>query len=553
LTSKGKARPGRFLVPRRKLSWRCPRGWTSKPEHVPERPARLWCQPRVLADLQGAAAAFSKGVARHVEVSVPATPGWTPVVADALSGAGPIVHPLTRAGEDVLRGKGFPGALARADYGIVVMSVHDAHPPKATEALAEAVEAGSVLPLPKKKGEDDVDPAPAPARILLVVVGTDAALKKWRDDRPRVAAWFHRRIQVGSDTPATREHARLISERLRRFAAAADLGRPRVSALERLIEDAHAVARRGRLLDDTTFAEDVLLEAGPKADRDAVEAAIARIKHRRGGREQAHRERLANGRLRVRADGREIGVANGLMVYSSGRSAYALPGRISARVAVGREGVINVEREAKYSGRSFDKGVFLLSGFLRATFAHTAPLAVAASLAFEQSYGRIDGDSATVAETAAILSALSGVPCRQDVAVTGAMTQRGELLPVGSLSLKIEGWWRTCRDLGAGDAAGVLIPVANLPDLHLSADLVAEIEAGRFAVWAVSTIEEAIEVLLDRPAGELREGKYRRPSVYGRAAMTLNRMSARLYPPRPSRKAAAKAPAKAAAKAEETS
>jgi len=494
----------------------------------------------VVGELQAAAAAFRRGVARHLEVSVPAGPGWVRVVAAALGGAGPVVHTLERASEDQLRGKGGPGRLAAADHGIVVVDVHDARPEKATAALTEAAVWGSVLPLPSKKKDDGPDLEPLPARVLIVVVGTDGGLKKWRDERPRVTSWIHRRVVVATDVPSTRDNARFLSERLRRFAAAASLDRPRVSALERLVEDAHAVGRRGRMITNTAYAEDVLLEAGSKPDREAVEAAMARIAERRSERAAAHRERLTNGRLRVRAAGTERGVVNGLMVYGSGREAYTIPGRISARVAVGREGVINVEREAKYSGRSFDKGVLLLSGFLRATFAHSAPLAVAASLAFEQSYGRIDGDSATVAETTAILSALSGLPCRQSVAVTGAMSQRGELLPVGSLSLKVAGWWRTCRALEAGDDAGVLVPAAAVPDLHLPREVVEDVEAGRFSVWAASTIEDALEVLLDRPAGTRRGGKYPAGSVYGRAAATLHRMSERLYPPRPARAASKK-------------
>lgn len=466
---------------------------------------------------------------RHVEVAVPNTPGWVAIVADALQGHG-TVHVMERASEERLRGRGEPGALAGASGGIVVIDVHDVRADKPSAALSEAVTLGTVLPLPmKKKGEEDKPLVAAEAEVLVVVVGPDSILKKWRDERPRVAGWIHRRISVSADVLAERTSSRLLAERLRRFAASADLGRPRVSALERLIEDSHAHARRGRLLDDTTFAEDALLEAGPKADRAAVDEAITRLRDRRANREIAHRERLTNGRLRVTASGATLGVVNGLMVYGSGRAAYTIPGRVSARVGVGSEGVINVEREAKYSGRSFDKGVFLLTGFLRATFGRTAPLGMTASLAFEQSYGGIDGDSATIAETTAILSALSGLPCTQSIAVTGAMNQRGDVLPVGSLSVKLMGWWEASKALGA-DAAGAIIPAANVLDLHLSPELVAAVDAGQFSIYAIDRVEQALEILLDCEAGVSGPRGYPDDTVFGAAAATLNRMSARLYP-----------------------
>ena len=224
------------------------------------------------------------------------------------------------------------------------------------------------------------------------------------------------------------------------------------------------------------------------------------------------------------------------MVYGQARQAYAMPGRITARVAVGRQGLINVEREAKYSGRSFDKGVYQLAGLLRGLFATRSPLGLVASLVFEQSYGRVDGDSATLAEALALFSCLSDLPCRQDVAVSGAITQRGDVLPIGSASLKVRGWWLTCRTEGLTGAQGVVLPAASVGDLHLSGDLARDIRDGRFQVWAASTLEDAILVILGKPAG-LRPGKaFAQGSVYARTARRLQQMSERLHPPRPKMK-----------------
>ena len=222
-----------------------------------------------------------------------------------------------------------------------------------------------------------------------------------------------------------------------------------------------------------------------------------------------------------------------------------MPGRITASIAVGREGLINVERESKYSGRSFDKGVFQLAGLLRSLFAQSSPLGLAATLTFEQSYGRVDGDSATLAEAIAVLSSAAQLPCRQDVAVSGSINTRGDVQPVGSSSLKVEGWYRTCLDRGLTGTQGVVLPRANLPDLQVSEEVAAAITEGRFQLWAVDSVDDAVEIVLGRPAGK-RPGKpYLAGSVYGRAGRTMRRMSERLYPPR--KTAAKKADAKKAA------
>ena len=523
----------RFRVPAEAVRWTCPRAWTARPNPLPEGPERLWTQPEVVGDLRATALAFGRGIRRHVEVVVPAGPGWIGVVVDGLSGHGPPVCALTRATEEQLRGRGGPGALAGAHGSIVVLDIHDVSPVPSINALSEAATLRTVLPLPlKRKDAEPEVPAPLPAEALVVLVGTDAAFKKLRDDRPRVSTWLRHRIIVQTDILASPSNGRLLAERLRGFAASAGLSVPTPGALGALLEQCRSGARTGRLTDGLTFAEDVLMEAadaGSALNRRGLEGALARMAARNGAKETAHRDRVASGRVLLSVEGGIIGVANGLMVYGSGRSAYSIPGRVSARVSVGHEGVINVEREAKYSGRSFDKGVFLLTGFLRATFGRTAPLGLAASLAFEQSYGGIDGDSAMVAETVAILSALSGLPCLQSVAVTGAMNQRGELLPVGSVSRKIVGWWTSCRDLGMPRGAGVVLPRANLVDLHLPPKTQNDIATGAFSLWAVDRIEDAVELLLGTPAGVLRAGKYPPKSVYGQAYAAAEAMSQRLY------------------------
>ncbi len=229
--------------------------------------------------------------------------------------------------------------------------------------------------------------------------------------------------------------------------------------------------------------------------------------------------------IRIDTEGRSVGQVNGLAVYDLGHHRYGKPSRITARVGVGREGVINIERQARLSGPTHDKGVQILTGFLRGTFALGVPLNMACSITFEQSYGGIDGDSASSTEIYAILSALSGLPIRQDVAVTGSMDQYGRIQAIGGVNEKIEGFFRVCEARGLTGTQGVLIPADNVGDLHLHPEVVEAVEAGRFHVWSCGTVEEGIELLTGVPAGTLEDGRWSEDGVYGRCQRRLEEMA----------------------------
>ncbi len=202
-----------------------------------------------------------------------------------------------------------------------------------------------------------------------------------------------------------------------------------------------------------------------------------------------------------RPPARAIGQVNGLAVYDLGHHRFGRPSRITARVGLGREGVVNVERQAGLSGPTHDKGVAILTGFLRGTFARANPLSMACSITFEQSYGGIDGDSASSTEIYAILSALAELPIRQDVAVTGSVDQHGRVQAIGGVNEKIEGFFRVCATAGLSGSQGVMIPESNVADLHLNREVVDAVAQGRFHVWATSSIESGIELLTGTPAG----------------------------------------------------
>jgi lon-related putative ATP-dependent protease len=216
-------------------------------------------------------------------------------------------------------------------------------------------------------------------------------------------------------------------------------------------------------------------------------------------------EMIDEGSIMIDTVGAVVGQVNGLAVYSMGPFAFGKPSRITARASVGRAGVINIEREADLSGQTHNKGVLILGGYLRGKYAKTKPFAFTASIAFEQSYGGVDGDSASSTEVYAILSALSGLPLRQDIAVTGSLNQKGEIQPIGGVNEKIEGFFDVCKAKGLTGTHGVMIPHQNVQNLMLRPDVVAAAVAGQFRIHPVHTIDEGIEILTGVPAGAAKE------------------------------------------------
>jgi Lon-like ATP-dependent protease len=238
------------------------------------------------------------------------------------------------------------------------------------------------------------------------------------------------------------------------------------------------------------------------------------------------RERFTEGEVLVDVAGTAVGQVNGLMLLDVGDHEFGIPTRITAVTSMGRAGILDIEREAQMSGSLHTKGVLILAGLLRGRFAQDKPLALSASLCFEQSYDEVDGDSASSAELYAILSSLSGVPLRQGIAVTGSVNQKGEVQPIGGINEKIEGFYDLCVRKGLDGDQGVMIPRLNLSHLMLRRDVVEAVRGGKFHVFAVSTIEEGIEVLSDTRAGERGAGSaYPPDSVLGRADARLKELA----------------------------
>ncbi len=262
---------------------------------------------------------------------------------------------------------------------------------------------------------------------------------------------------------------------------------------------------------------DILREASYWAKRDKsevvaekhVDQAVAEKIYRKKMIEDKIQEMIEEGIIMIESDGAAVGQVNGLSVYDMGEYAFGKPSRITAKTSMGKAGIINIEREADLSGRTHNKGVLILSGYLRGKYAQDKPLTLTASLAFEQSYGGIDGDSASSTEVYAILSSLSNLPLRQDIAVTGSVNQNGEIQPIGGVNQKIEGFFDVCRSRGLTGKQGVMIPSQNVGDLMLRKDVVEAAAAGKFHIYPIRTIDQGSEILTGVPAGEKsKEGTY---------------------------------------------
>jgi predicted ATP-dependent protease len=227
------------------------------------------------------------------------------------------------------------------------------------------------------------------------------------------------------------------------------------------------------------------------------------------------REMIKEGTLLVDVEGSSVGQVNGLSVLEIGGYSFGKPVRITATAALGKAGLINIEREANLSGRFHDKGMHIIAGYLRSQFAQDKPLSLAASICFEQSYSGVDGDSASSTEIYALASALSGLPLRQDIAVTGSINQQGDIQAIGGVNEKIEGFFDVCRIKGLTGTQGVMMPESNVEDLMLREDILEAVTAGKFHIWPVSQVEQGIEILTQTAAGgKDGDGKFEPGTVF---------------------------------------
>jgi predicted ATP-dependent protease len=439
-----------------------------------------------------------------------------------------------------------PGALLEADGGVCIVP---AEPLLAEPALLRRLVAtlrANTLHLTAAGGStpaqiEDYRPDPIPLDTRVVVVGVRTArMAPLREaEAQRV---FGVVADCGPTRPWTDDCGAALAGYLSHVRRREGLAHLRAAAIARLVEAqvreaegrSRISCRTGPMVDRYREAELLARSAGSRfVEEDHVVEALARRRWRASRAEEAHRQRLARKRLRVRTTGTAVGTVNGLLVYTIDGHRYGAPARITATTAVGREGVINIEREAKLSGKTYDKGIYELVGLMRSRFCQRDPLGMVAMLTCEQSNGRIDGDSAAAAELVAIVTRLAGAPVKQGIAITGSISQRGELQSVGGVNEKIEGFFATCRDRGLEKGQGVIIPAANVEDLVLDDDVVRAAREGVFNVWAVDSVDAALQRMTGVPAGAPGDkGRYPPKTLMGRAQRRLEQMSHRLFPPR---------------------
>jgi predicted ATP-dependent protease len=435
------------------------------------------------------------------------------------------------------------GALLRANGGYLLLDMNRLlRAPHAWDALKRALANREVRiePLAQVLGlasAVSLDPEPALLQVQIVLMGDPYLYALVHTLDPDFLEHFKVAADFAETMPATGEHpleyARLLATLCRQ-----ERIRPlRRGALARVMEhSARLVEDQEKLSARIAVVMDLLREADywasraehPAMEREDVERAVTEQIRRADRARERYLEAVARGTVLIDTDGDRVGQVNGLAVSSYGTFAFGHPSRITARIRLGEGDLVNIEREVDLSGPIHSKGVLILSGLLGARYATDRPLSFSATLAFEQSYGPVDGDSASAAELFALLSAIGGVPLRQDLAITGSINQHGDVQPIGGVNEKVEGFFDVCVARGLTGRQGVIIPGSNVSHLMLRQDVVDAVAAGRFHVHAISTVDEGIELLTGLPAGTPgADGAYPEGSFHGQVAARLDDLAER--------------------------
>ncbi len=432
------------------------------------------------------------------------------------------------------------GSLLAASGGFLIINAMDLfteqgvwQPLKRT-LMSSALEITGYDPFYMMAGSG-LKPEPIPINVKVVLIGErriyDTLLELEEDFKKifRIKAEFDHDMKM--DDKALVSYASFVrkvvdTEKLLPFDA---------SGLNEIAAHGSRLAgRKDRISTRFTHIADVIREASFLADekkrktvnRDSIREAVRNRITRVNLIEDKIQEMYENNIYLIEVKGKSVGQINGLSVYDTGEYSFGRPTRLTVRVSVGRAGVINIEREAELSGPIHNKGVLVLSGYLRGKFARNKPMVMSASICFEQSYGGVDGDSASSTEVYAILSALSDVPIDQGIAVTGSVNQYGEIQPIGGVNQKIEGYFDVCKSKGLTGKQGVMIPIQNIPELQLREDVVETVSKGKFHIYPVSTIDEGIEILTGKPAGkELPKGGFTPNSIFALVDKALDKMA----------------------------
>ena len=430
-----------------------------------------------------------------------------------------------------------PGALHKANGGyLIIDAIKLLHDGVAYDSLKRALRANEVRieSVEQMRSAADIlslEPEPIPLEVKVVLVGESQLYYSMQSADPdflelfKVAVDFDDRVDRNIHNTALM--ARLIAtsvrrEKLRPFDRTA-IARV-IEQASRMVEDSQKLSTHMRSINDLIVEADhfAALAGADIVAADHVQQAIDAQIRRMDRVPNRMREEVVRGTYRIETSGLAVGQMNGLSVISLGVFAFGRPSRITARVRLGRGELTDIEREVELGGPLHSKGVLILSGFIGGRFGRDRPLSLAASLVFEQSYGGIDGDSASMAELCTLLSALAEAPIRQCFAMTGSVDQNGRAQAIGGVNEKIEGYFDLCHERGLTGEQGVIIPASNVKHLMLRGDVVAAARAGRFHIHAIETVDEAVELLTGQPAGKAGpDGGFPEGSINHRVALRL--------------------------------
>jgi predicted ATP-dependent protease len=410
-----------------------------------------------------------------------------------------------------------PGALHRANGGFLLLDARRVlTEPFAWDALKRSLETRAIriTTAADRLGltaTTTMEPQAIPLDVRVVLVGDQELLLLLSELDPDFGQFFRVAAEFADDMPRDAASMELFARVLATVGNQEGLRPVARDGVAALIDAASRAAEDQRKLSlRTSEVLDLMREADHRASQDSsaaitgahVSAVIAARERRLGRTRERLLEMVRGEKILIATSGSVVGQVNGLTVAEIGELRFGMPVRITARVRMGSGRVVDIEREAKLGGPVHSKAVLILSGFLAARYAADVPLSLWASLVFEQSYGRIEGDSASLAELCALMSALAEVPISQSYAVTGSVNQLGDVQPVGGINEKIEGYFRVCAERGLTGRQGVLIPRGNLSSLMLRDDVVQAVNAGQFQIHAISHVDEAIAQLTGLPAGQ---------------------------------------------------
>lgn len=434
-----------------------------------------------------------------------------------------------------------PGAMHKANGGYLVMKAIDLlRMGISYEAVQRALADGQIRiedmgELYGMMSTRSIRPEPIPLNLKIILTGDPQIYQLLYTHDDRFQKHFkikaHLDDQIDRQDQSVLEYATMMSN----YCKAHDLKHLDRSGVSRVIEFAmEQTEDRDKLTLELGNIGDLLMEADYVAgldhaeliQRKHVEEAIKMRLNRSNLYEERIKEVIKKDIFWVETDGYKVGQVNGLSVLMAGDHVFGQPNRITATVSVGREGMVSIDRESRMSGKIHTKGLLTHSSFLKEHFAQNKPLSLTATLAFEQNYAMVDGDSASSTELYVLLSAISKVPIYQGIAVTGSVSQKGEIQPIGGVNHKIKGFFDICKHKGLTGKQGVMIPAKNVRNLMLDEEVVEAVKDGKFNIWSVSTIEEGIEILTGIKAGEIREdGTYPEGTLFRKVDDRLRRLS----------------------------